>query len=424
FRLTHNGRAHLEAYRHSTLQERAAALLGRHLVKDLMPIDAESPGGEMLSGLIGMPGLSRSNANAIYTYINGRIVRDRVVQHAIIDAYRTMLEKRRYPVVVLFIDMPPQSVDVNVHPTKHEVRFRNRQQIHDFLTSAVRQQLKGDTLTAEPPSVATRYESAEPIATKNRPAQHQRVGQVQESLAAFNRQVDSLASPSTPPPTITRPKNTPTVTPTTKREALFWNESEQKNASLPDGWRLIGQFLNSYLVCQCGDELILIDQHAAHERIGFERLRGQLAENGVEAQHLLFPVVLELDHRESELVSESLDQFARLGFDVEHFGGRSFTVKAAPQLLADVDIERLVRDVAAELSEVGRSDGLDAEFERVLSVMACHSMVRANQALSDAEMQRLIVDLTAIDFGSCCPHGRPVMRRLSRQEVERFFHRG
>ena len=169
---------------------------------------------------------------------------------------------------------------------------------------------------------------------------------------------------------------------------------------------------------------MLIDQHAAHERIGFEQLRNQLQADGIESQSLLFPVVIELDHREAAVLTEHLGDFVRFGFEVDAFGGRSFTVKSVPALVADVDVERLVRDIAAELNEIGRSGQLSDEIEKVLAVLACHSMVRANQALSQSEMQQLLKDLSAIDFGSCCPHGRPVMHRLSKRDVEKLFHRG
>ncbi len=411
FRLTHNGRTYLEAYRHNRLEERASALLGRNLFKDMLPVEAEAETGEMMVGLLGSPGLSRSATNYIYTYVNGRFVRDRVVQHAILDAYRTMLEKRRYPVAVLFIDMPPEMVDVNVHPTKHEVRFRNRQQVHDFITTTVRQRLQQvDLAGTKRPELS--YESSAPTALPvvPNPLQRDYRERIQESLAAFNEKVDTVQASS------------PLVA-TIKGEAFRWSESAQSTAQMPDGWRLIGQYLNSYLLCQAGEDLVLIDQHAAHERIGFERLRKELEVNRIESQSLLFPLVLEVDHREASVLTTHLNNFARLGFEIDAFGGRSFTVKAVPQLLVDVDTERLVRDVAAELNEIGRAGSLDAEIERVLSVMACHAMVRANQALSQMEMQQLIVDLAAIDFGSCCPHGRPVMRRLSRRDVEKFFHR-
>jgi DNA mismatch repair protein MutL len=411
FRLAHNGRTVIDAYRHNRLEERAAALLGRTIAADLLAVEAESGHGEMLVGLISTPGTSRSSTAQIYTYINGRFVRDRVVQHAILDAYRTMLEKRRYPVAVLFIDMPPEMVDVNVHPTKHEVRFRNQHQVHDFIVSALRTRLQQGVEPSRPVTSQV-YETlvadnpdATPIVTKHVEYQDR----IQESLVAFNDKV--AASPDI------------SAVSTVKGDMTDWAQRPQAVNSIPEGWRLIGQYLNSYLLCQAADELVLVDQHAAHERIGFERLRQQLESNGIASQNLLFPVVLELEHREAAVFVEHLAEFARFGFDVEAFGGRSFTVKAVPALIGDVDAERLVRDLAAELNEIGRAGQLEDEIERVLSVLACHSMIRANQALSEAEMHQLLKDLAAIDFGSCCPHGRPVMHRLTKRDVEKLFHR-
>lgn len=415
FRLSHNGRNILEAYRHNRLEERAAALLGRTVASDLLAVDADSGSGEMLVGLLGAPGISRSTTSQVYTYINGRFVRDRVVQHAILEAYRSLLEKRRYPIAILFIDMPPEAVDVNVHPTKHEVRFRNQQQVHDFIVSALRERLQ--QVSFEPSRVANTFQPpaydnspSVVVAPPTTPAQREYRERVQESLTAFNEKVAGAA--------------TITATSTVKGEINGWSSGSADAQVLPEGWRLIGQYLNSYLLCQADDELVLIDQHAAHERIGFERLRKQLSSNGIESQTLLFPVVLELEHREAAILSEHLDDFSRFGFEVEAFGGRSFTVKSVPALVADFDAERLVRDLAAELNEIGRTGQLDNEIERVLAVIACHSMVRANQALSLSEMQQLLKDLAEIDFGSCCPHGRPIMHRLPKREIEKLFHRG
>ncbi len=408
FRLSHNGRSYLEAYRHKRLEERAAALLGRTVAKDLLAVEADSGQGEMLVGLLGTPGISRSSTGQIYTYVNGRFVRDRVVQHAILEAYRSLLEKRRYPVAVLFIDMPPETVDVNVHPTKHEVRFRNQQQVHDFIVAALRERLQHVVVETTALGRLTPPQPA-PASLPYAPAAPEYRARIQESLTAFNDRV--AATPAI------------AAVATVKGEMSGWSSGRGAEPALPEGWRLIGQHLNSYLLCQVHDELVLVDQHAAHERIGFERLRRQLAADGIESQSLLFPVVLDLEHREAAVFTEHLEHFDRFGFEVEAFGGRAFSVKAVPALLAEVDVERLVRDLAAELNEIGRTGQIDDEIERVLAVLACHSMVRANQALSLSEMQRLLQDLAAIDFGSCCPHGRPVMHRLSRREIEKFFHR-
>lgn len=407
-RLMHDGRTHLEAYRHQRLEERVAALLGRSLAADMLAVEAESGKGEMLTGLIGSPRLNRSSSSHLYAYVNGRFVRDRVVQHAILEAYRTLLEKRRYPVAVLFLDLPPEAVDVNVHPTKHEVRFREQQHIHDFVTRAVRSRLLDETaaVTAVPEMpVPARL----PVETVTDPAAAVRTG-VQEALVAYG------VRPPVPEPPLWRAGG--------KGEALHWHEAVAPTHHLPEGWRVIGQYLNSYLVCQAGDDLLLVDQHAAHERIGFEKLRRQMQTAGIEKQRLLFPAIIECDHRQAAVVTEHLADFARLGFELEAFGGRSFTLTALPQLLAGSDAERLVLDMAEELAQIGRGGSLDAALDQVLMRLACHAMIRANQPLTRPEMEALLADLAAIDFGSHCPHGRPVVRRMGRNEIERFFHRG
>jgi len=406
-RLTHNGRTHLEAYRHQRLEERATALLGRSLTADLLPVEAESGNGELLTGLLGVPAVNRSTSSHLYTYVNGRFVRDRVVQHAILEGYRTLLEKRRFPVAVLFLDLPPAMVDVNVHPTKHEVRFREQHRVHDFVAAAVRSRLLGSALLA----VEKTSEVAAPrstLAAAELPTTVPSSG-VQEALAAYGERLPLTAS------TVWRGSG--------KGTALALPATAGPSPLLPADWRLIGQYLSSYLVCQAGDDLVLVDQHAAHERIGFEKLRRQLRAAGIEKQCLLLPVVIECDHRQTAVIKEHLADFARLGFELEPFGGRTFTVLTQPQLLAGADPEQLILDLAEELAQIGRGNSLDVALDQVLMRVACHATIRANQALARPEMEALLAELAAIDYGSHCPHGRPVIRKLGRSEIERFFHR-
>ena len=410
FKLIHGGRTHLEAFRHQKLEERVAALLSRTMAAEMRSLEADSGSGEIVTGLLGLPSLSRSNGNHIYTYVNGRFVRDRVVQHAVLEAYRTLLEKRRYPVVVLFLDLPPEQVDVNVHPTKHEVRFREQGRVHDFLLHAIRNCLRSH-LSGEPQRVSDTRPASAPLHhqdedVRTSPETIARAS-VQESFSAYQQQTPVSWSPSR------------------KGEAIDFVPSVQSPKVSPviSGWRLIGQYLGSYLLCQVGDDLLVVDQHAAHERIGFERLKAQFTDAGIEQQELLLPVVVDLDHREAAAITQQIETLERLGFRVESFGGRSFAVKSVPQLLVDADIERLLRDLAGELSETGRTTILEEAFDEVLTLMACHGMIRANQDLSRSEMDALLKDLAEIDFGSHCPHGRPVVWRLGKNDVERMFHR-
>lgn len=414
FKLSHNSRVHLEAFRHHQLEERVSALLSRPMAAEMLPLEADSGTGEMVTGLLGRPSLSRSNANSIYTYVNGRYVRDRVIQHAVLDAYRTLLERRRYPVVVLFLDVPPGQVDVNVHPTKHEVRFREQGRIHDFLVTALRENLRYHLTGMERPLAAANQEGNAGISSAVGgspgviPSPTAGEG-VQEALSAYR---------------FTPQRN---GTSSVKGEISGWPQAAASTAGtegqLPEGWRLIGQYLGSYLICQVNDELVVIDQHAAHERVGFERLKHQFLAHHVEQQDLLMPVMIDMEHRELAALNENLEHLTRLGFEIELFGGMTVAVKSVPQILANADIERLVRDVTAEFNETGRANLLQDAFDQVLSVMACHSMVRANQLLSRSEMNHLLQEMSRIDFGSHCPHGRPVFWRLAKQDVERMFHR-
>ena len=416
FKLSHGGRIHLEAFRHQRLEERVSSLLSRPMAAEMLPLEVASEAGEMVTGLLGRPTLSRSNANYIYTYVNGRYVRDRVVQHAVLDAYRTLLERRRYPVVVLFLDIPPEQVDVNVHPTKHEVRFREQGRIHDFLTAALRDTLRRHLTGMESTGAGidsqteAKTESAAAIEGPSAAAAQPAEAGIQEALSAYRF-----------PPERNWSFSAKGEIPGSRPGAAV--AAAGNNLETPEGWRLIGQYLGSYLLCQVDDDLVVVDQHAAHERIGFERLKQQLLEHNIEQQDLLMPVTIDLEHRELAALTENLEHLTRLGFDIDRFGGRTVVVKSVPQLLAHADIERLVRDVTAELNETDRANLLQDAFDQVLSVMACHSMVRANQLLSRSEMESLLREMAQIDFASHCPHGRPVFWRLAKHEVERRFHR-
>ncbi len=418
FRLKHNERMLLDLRREKGLRERFAALLGRSLLKDMLAVERDGGPDLRLTGLISQPKLTRSAASHIYTFINGRYIRDRVVQHAVMAGYRHLLMKGRYPVVALFLQIDPALVDVNVHPTKHEVRFREQGLVHDFIVDSLRAELRpADWLTEGEPS-------SEPASISvSQPATYQ---------------------PSHPPAT---PVASEPVTDYRHDEPLLNNASrgfpaaEKLNVSagdqsieqlsLPDNEQLgffsqlqvLGQYHQSYLLCQDGDDLILVDQHAAHERVGFEKLRHSYAQGSVPSQTLLFPEVLELDYRSATALEENCTELGRLGFEIEPFGGKSFALKSVPQVLIDRNAGQLVIDVALELEKIGRAGQLQESIDEILILMACHGVIRANQALSTAEIKALLRELDQIDFKANCPHGRPVMQRLTLIEVERLFRR-
>lgn len=420
FRLQHHGRALIDVPGHSRLQERIAALLGRTVLSELVEVDASAPHLH-LQGLASQPTVHRATGGYIYTFVNGRYIRDRVVQHAILEAYRNLMPRGRYPVAVLFLRIDPELVDVNVHPTKHEVRFRQQSEVHDFLVAGLQDALRpsgwlhsGAPVSEAPPQPASGPEPDPPPSVSE-----QRQLEIREALGSYAaRGLENLPrtgiAGSMPERHAVKPTAfEPGTCPPAPATCGFFSSLQ-----------LIGQFHNSYLLCQDDQDLVLIDQHAAHERIGFERLKRQWAAGALEQQCLLFPVMLEFSHQEIPQLQANLERLERFGFELEPFGGKSFALKAVPRVLGDGEATQLLRDLAAELAALGSSQALEAALDKILILIACHGMVRANQNLSPAEIRSLLHDLDQVDFGAQCPHGRPVMHRLSLADIERFFKRG
>ncbi len=426
-RLVQNGRSMLEAYRHRNLKERIGALLGRPILKDLLPIESSGPEDLNLQGYVSRPDLSRSTFGSAYTFINGRYIRDRLVQHAIVEAYRHLLPRGRYPVAVLYLEMDPSLVDFNVHPTKHEVRFRNQNMVHDFIAGSIRNLLKaGRPVSVPRPETSARQErplaAADPellfgtrVSDSPPDVQGERQTQrVRETLEKYAATLPDISD---------SPRHRTIVSPAFSEPPKVEGKAEKVPPGLFSSLAVIGQYRRSYLLCQDGDDLLLIDQHAAHERIGFERLRNQYRKGGVESQALLFPVTVEFDFREAALLEENLGRLERFGFELEPFGGRTYVLKSVPRLLGDASAERLLRDVASELAAIGKSSLIEEALDDFLAVLACHSVIRANRGLSDPEIKTLLSDMDKVDFNAHCPHGRPVMKRLTLSEIERMFKR-
>ncbi|HKJ04389.1 MAG TPA: DNA mismatch repair endonuclease MutL [Geopsychrobacteraceae bacterium] len=418
FRLQHNGRKMLDLRRENGLPERVAALLGRSLLRDMLPVDFES-GDLRLHGLLSQPALNRSAGTHIYTFVNGRYIRDRVVQHAVIDSYRQLLMRGRYPVVVLFLELDPAQVDINVHPTKHEVRFREQGLVHDFIVAGIREVLRpSQWLNVSPEKQVFSTEQAsslppEPSADKQET--------VQDIVTDYRLQHTpaSNASAGNGQPDLSRAE----VTQPPEGGQLPLTLGLEDSNGFFSGLQLLGQYHQSYLLCQDGDDLLLIDQHAAHERIGFEKLKNSYLDGRVERQQLLFPEMLELDFRSADALIEHSEELDLLGFELEPFGGKSFALKAVPPLLKNGQVGQLVVDVAMELDRIGKSGQLMERIDEILILMACHGVLRANQALTRQESLALLHELDQVDFKAHCPHGRPVMQRLTLTEVEKLFRR-
>lgn len=369
----------------------------------LYPFEGETDAA-LVSGYLAPPSASRSTASSIFTFINGRFVRDKVVQHAILQAWRPVLERGRYPLLALFLELPPDEVDVNVHPTKHEVRFRRQGQVHDTIQSVLSEALSRSPWLQRPASALRLAEtpSAPPSST------HQ-TG-VQQALDRF--------MPTAP----VRPSATPTVN---EPPSLY---TAAAPASQPGGGyfsalQVIGQFQAAYILCQGADELVIIDQHAAYERVRFEQLKTSFMAGGVESQRLLLTETLELSFGEANAARRHHQALLAMGFELEEFGGQTFRLNAVPRMVADAEQVRLVRDLLSELAAIGSSGSFEQLRDDLLSRVACHSVVRGPHTLERRQMEELLKAMDRTDFSAHCPHGRPVSHTIGLGELEKLFKR-
>jgi len=440
----------------SDLKERVASVLGRQIAASLYPVSYHDERGLKVTGLVAAPECSRSASSHLYTYINGRFIRDKVVQHAVLKAYRNFMEKGRYPVLALFIEIPPGEVDVNVHPTKHEVRFREQGRVHDAIQLSVESVLKetpwlkravpprlpdlppaqgsGANFIPPPPEGGGVIEPAPPVASAAQPrvsdVSQARVAEVRELLADYQpRPQPALRpqyafEPAKEKPAA--PAATSPAAPPARAESAGPQPpavEEAKGRGYFSSLAVIGQYHASYVLCQDGSDLVLVDQHAAHERVAFERLKREFAATRVDSQGLLFPETLELSFKESAVLLEHVSEIARLGFELEEFGGNTWLLKGVPQILSASEYLRTLRDIMEELASLSRSRTFGDVQEEMLARIACHSVVRGRRPLSGQEIAALFKQMDDTDFSSNCPHGRPVMQRLTLGEVEKMFKR-
>ncbi len=422
FTYTNDGRTVFRAL-NGDLRQRIVTLLGPARAARLHPVEA-GHGGTRITGLVAGPDSSWSSAAHLYTYINGRFIRDRVVQHAVLQAYRNLMERGRYPLVVLFIDIPPGEVDVNVHPTKHEVRFREQSAVHDAIQAAVASVLRaapwlnsGKTATPRRSPSAVSEERAASVAEalarySQEPERQQRLigtgkgGYGVPGAVCGKQSADPGPNDNSPESAIREPRSA------IGSPAGFFSQLS-----------VIGQFNAAYILCQEGTDLLLIDQHAAHERIMFERLKAQFRAGGVETQGLLFPETVELSFRESAALAEHLESLTRLGFAPEPFGGATWLLKGVPMALSGSDYLRTFRDILEELASLGRSRSFNDALENILARVACHGAVRGTRPLAEPEIRALFAGMDTVDFASNCPHGRPVTCRITLGEIEKMFKR-
>jgi len=410
FKLVHNGRQVFSARpaRDTRSREkRIAELLGQAFIDNSLRFEHEAA-GLRLWGWIGLPAFSRSQADMQHFFVNGRMVRDKLVSHAVRQAYQDVLYHGRHPAFLLYLELDPRLVDVNVHPTKHEVRFREGRLVHDFLFRTLHQVLAD----ARPEDVLADEGQAlgEIPVPSSRPAVSRQMP-VREESAAYQPSLEWQM------PASSKAGRGPARVPSPQAPG------EREGKAPPLGYAL-AQLHGVYILAQNQAGLVLVDMHAAHERITYEGMKQALEGQGIRSQPLLVPLSVKVSPREVELAMEHRELLAELGLEVDALGKDSLVVRAMPALLEGADAEGLMRDLLADLVTHGSSERLRQAINEVLATMACHGSVRANRRLALEEMNALLRDIERTERSGQCNHGRPTWTQLSMTELDKLFLRG
>jgi DNA mismatch repair protein MutL len=420
FSLTSDGRELLRVQR-SDLQRRLTQVIGKDTSSHLHRIDGSNP-QVSVSGFLSGPSLVRSGMQAMFTYINGRFVRDKVVQHAVMQAYRGVIDRGRYPVVALFIQLPTGEVDVNVHPTKHEVRFRHQSVVHDAIQKAV------EDVLSESPWLDNRPRLPLPASAPTGQAYRERIAAAAQASLSMTPRPSHVAYSQTS--VRTSGMEAGPLSPPQPAQADQASVHEQREPFHPEPAKgyfssltIIGQFHGEYILCQSGPDLVIIDQHAASERVAFQRLKLQCLGGSVESQRLLFPETIELSFSEVAVAGRFHNDLTRIGFELEPFGGNTLIITAIPRLIGDRNAIRLVRDILADLSQLSTSAAFQDMLDGLLSRIACHSVVRGVHPLETRQIAELLRSMDETDFAASCPHGRPVSHIVTMAELEKIFKR-
>ena len=370
-----------------------------------------------------MPTFSRSQADLQYFFVNGRVVKDKVITHAVRQAYRDVLYGGRHPAYALFLELDASRVDVNVHPTKHEVRFRDSRSVHGFVFSTLGRALaevrpEDQTNTANLSEIASaQFEQVSMgLETPRQTLTTEAYGVAEHALETLepSRLFESFSSGLSDRGTLN-----PGV-----GSAGAHRVSENQAADVPPLGFAVAHLHGAYIVAQNANGMVLVDAHAAHERITYERLKAARAAQNLASQPLLVPSALSLSSSEMAAFEEFSGEFLRLGLVIDIAGEGSVVIREIPVILVRDNAEQLVRDVLSDLSEVGHSDRLAARMDEILATMACHGSVRANRPLSLAEMNALLRDMEITENSGQCNHGRPTWVQLSHDELDKLFLRG
>ncbi len=400
----------VQGERVSALQQRITALLGDEFAQSAVNVNRQAA-NLRLYGMVSLPAYSRATRDAQYFFVNGRFVRDKMLAHALRQAYQDILHHQRHPAFVLFLDMPPEQVDVNVHPAKSEVRFRESQAIHQFVFHTLQQALGAPVVGASPPPQPS-LPKGEGVNVPFSPAQQQRIpfgaAQRESAYRLWESQTESGKRE------VENGKATPT---------LYSQLTEHNEVTPPLGYAL-AQLSGIYILAQNEQGLIVVDMHAAHERIVYEKLKAAFDEQQIPTQPLLIPVSFAADALDVATAEEEQKALAQLGFDIAPLSPTTLAVRAMPALLKQAHAEAAARDVLHELHEFGATRALTERRNELLATLACHAAVRANQQLTLPEMNGILREMEHTERSDQCNHGRPTWFQITLNELNAMFMRG
>ncbi|USE37209.1 DNA mismatch repair endonuclease MutL [Endozoicomonas sp. SCSIO W0465] len=465
FTLRHNQRSVHQlrpAVTQAEKDRRVAALCSPKFIEHAVIIDVAASGLK-LYGWVGLPTFSRASADLQYFFVNGRVIRDKLVAHAVRQAYRDVLYSGRHPTFVLYLELDPAMVDVNVHPTKHEVRFRDGRTVHNFLFSTLNRalgevrpedQLPPTVLTsppqprasgvdagefqgqetihlsAAPASSGTGYSASERSGGGGsydcRPALSEvpSSGQVKRQIEAYSQLYATAAEPLNASQARAVGDDAVQESGVAFLATVPAQPLPENDALAPPLGYAIAQLKGIYILAENDQGMILVDMHAAHERITYERMKQSYQEQGIRAQPLLVPKSVSVSEREADCAEENSEYFSRLGLTLERMGPETLLVRQIPVMLQNADVDKLLRDVLSDLMQHGTSDRIEAHINEILATMACHGSVRANRKLSIEEMNALLRDMEQTERSGQCNHGRPTWTMLTMDQLDKLFLRG
>ena len=393
--------------------DRLDAIMGNDFAANAIPIETDRD-GLFLSGFAGLPTLNRGNASHQYLFVNGRPVRDKLLYGAVRGAYRDFLAHDRHPLIALFLDVPPEAVDINVHPAKTEVRFRDPGLVRGLIVSALKHAL-----------AAAGHRASTTVADAALGAFRPEIGGVPVSAhraTPISRNVSGPALSFQTPVAQTADLNRLDTAPTARFEPELVTAKGDPAESFPLGVAR-AQVHETYIVAQTEDGIVIVDQHAAHERLVYEEMKAAMEQDGIKRQGLLIPEVVELEEVAANRISGRAAELSELGLMVEAFGPGAIVVRETPALLGEVDIQGLIKDLADDLAEYDEALDLKSRLAEVASTMACHGSVRAGRRLNGTEMNALLRQMEVTPHAGQCNHGRPTYVALKLADIEKLFGR-